>query len=113
MTDPDPTKFKPIPKPQEQEKLSSPAERNKKIWKILSGLYESLSDEELNALLEEVQSRVEYLRGKYSNHINYKILHVLSGSGIHDLHSGVIEDDFPGDDSVEKFVDDLAKKYIK
>ena len=54
MTDPDPTKFKPIPKPQEQEKLSSPAERNKKIWKILSGLYESLSDEELNALLEEV-----------------------------------------------------------
>ena len=67
-----------------------------------------LSGQQLMNLFQDIASRVDYLKSKYPNLTNYRALHALIGSSIHSSHSGIIEDDLPGDDSIEKFIKDLV-----
>lgn len=66
------------PKSQNQEKSLSPSERIRSILNIFFGANASL--ESMQAIQEEIVVRVKYLRNKYPDHANRKLLHVLSGS---------------------------------
>ena len=55
----------------------------------------------------EIFDFVKSLKEKYNNANEYLILHALSGSG----YKGTISNDFTGDDSIEKFVNNLETKY--
>jgi hypothetical protein len=82
-------------------------ERSKKIKGITTKLSESGNFEyylELVAFSEKLEKKYPNAREKYI------IFHDLIGSGVWST-SEVIYDDFPGEDSVEKFVEYLAKKY--
>ena len=95
----------------EQGQVVPISERNKRIQAIIESFYETLGEEQLEQFLEEFTARVKYLRGKYPDHDQRTILHAVSFSGSYPSDGVTIEDDFPGDDSVEKFVNHLAQKY--
>lgn len=99
---------------QSKEKKLSPEARNQEIKDTVLRITEAaldLPDEELNNFQNEIVKRVSYLRGKYPDAQSRKVLHVLMNSDTDT--PDIVEEDFPGDDSVEKFVDYLAKKYAR
>ena len=89
--------------------------RNQKIKDTMLNIDKSIVDlwDERENLSVEIESHANYLREKYPNIENYRVFHVFSGSTVRSKHLNLIEDDLPGDDSIEKFVDYLANKYIK
>jgi len=96
---------------EDEPKPVSYAERNQKIKNILSDLSRLASFEDLVKSQEEIKSFYDRLKVKYPDFNSHRILHVLIGS-MGPSNSKITEDDFPGDDSVENFVNDLARKYI-
>ena len=66
--------------------------------------------EETDRFQIELIEYVAYLRRKYADAEKYAMFHVLGGSSI-DPKIGVTNEDFPGDDSVEGFLEKLAEKY--
>ena len=72
------------------------------------GLYKKYSESEY-FFSEEALERAKYLRGKYPNATSYAFFHILGASGIDESTYGVItHEDFPGEDSVEMFIDNLT-----
>lgn len=67
---------------------------------------ETKNMDELSKLSGEVLVFVNSLKAKYPNAKEYMIMHSLFGSGY-----GSIFSDFPGEDSVEKFVNGLEQRY--
>lgn len=66
-------------------------------------------DQYLMDLFDIIRAKSDDLRGKYGDDVyKYSLYHVLIGSTMNP-DFGVIGDDFPGDDSVALFIDELAK----
>ena len=99
-----------------KEKILPTSERNQRIKDkmliiVTSILNSEKKKEKIIEFQNEIVTRVNYLKSKYPDCQNYTIIHALSGSSIYVSDTNIIEDDFPGDDSIEKFVDDLYKRY--
>ena len=97
----------------ESKKVYSP-EKNQKFSALINGLrlkaYRTLHEEELNKELFVFDSR---LKEKY-NVMQYAMIHSLRGSTVHEqLESTILYEDFPGEDSVEKFINYLVEKYSR
>ena len=72
----------------------------------------SKSFDELERYQIELGVRKDYLLAKYPNAQEYLIYHALLGSSPKPSRQAqLITEDFPGDDSVEKFINYLADKY--
>ena len=90
-------------------KEPSPSE---KIKEKLNALYLINDFERMTEFQTEIANRAKYLKQKYPDHVKRRVMHTLSGSGFFQDESDIIEEDFSGDDSVEKFIDYLTKKYL-
>lgn len=97
-----------IPK---QESYTAGAEKSS-LKKALDFLHEDLTVEKIVNLQDDIFFFAQKLREKYPNFKNYTVYHTLIGSTI---PAGVetVKEDFPGEDSVEDFVNSLIKKYRK
>lgn len=111
---------KPQPKidsvPKKDPKIENAA-RNERVtmvlYEITEKLLDSESDPHLLALNDFMHGRVvfvDYLKSKYPNAMHYIIMHILIGSTPRP-DSQTMYGDFPGDDSIEKYVEGLLKKY--
>ncbi len=85
----------------------SDTERSKKIKDILLKLSARRSYE----YMDEIVEFSKILEKKYPDTKKHIIFHDLIGSGMVSTDE-VVYEDFPGNDSVEKFVANLAKKYL-
>ncbi len=85
-------------------------ERDQKIRDKILALYKSSSFEKVHA---DIVKRAKYLEGKYDDIRNYAVFHAFVGSSIRGVHPDLVENDLPGKDSIEKFVEDLYIKYKK
>lgn len=91
-------------------KINNPKDKIEEIKKKRAILYKSFSREELNKFQEELVKYIkENIRIKYPNYANYVVYHILVGSTVLD-DVELIEEDFPGDDSVEKFLEKCSEK---
>lgn len=96
-------------------KQNSP-EKEKELRAILGKIQEKVINQDdmtfqgLTKLQKELSDRATYLIKKYPNSRDHLMFHVLTGSTM--IPGGpAISEDFPGDDSVEKFIKDLAERY--
>lgn len=92
---------------------------------IIENNPESLADK-INRLRQEVSSHegkhfimsekfvsfVKNLKKKYPDYAKWLAYHSLIQSGMFEDETGVIEEDFPGDDSVVKFLESFLKKQV-
>ncbi len=90
-------------------------EKDRKLRNILGdaqlkALKRDSSLKELLKLQTELVHKVDMLRQKYPDAESYAMFHVLGGS-TPGGNNPVKYDDFPDDDSVEKFVNDLVERY--
>lgn len=85
-------------------KSNNPKSNIEKIKKERAFLYESFSIEKLMEFQNKLVEYIKDIRIKYPNYDKYVVYHVLIGSTLPDGVT-IIEDDFPGDDSVEKFLE--------
>jgi hypothetical protein len=89
-------------------------ERRRKIKEGISKL-SRLPLAILDEYMEDVVVRSDYLIKKYPNAKQYAVYHDLVSSSIgpdpEAKYPGIIYTDFLEDDSIEKFVEDLLKKY--
>ena len=87
------------------------AERNERILSTIRRIVDSVIENgRLEQYMEEVEERVNYLKSKYADYNKRAVFHHLIGSTLTPGRT-YIEEDFPGDDSVERFVNYLAGKY--
>ncbi|MBI3305601.1 hypothetical protein HYZ82_00500 [Candidatus Nomurabacteria bacterium] len=104
----------------EQEKFpNAPVYNHEKVEKFRTVFEKivknvmALDDQDLTKTIElqkELVKKVTDLENKYSNAVRYGMFHILGGSTIpSDLPA--LYDDFPNGDSVEKFLEDLLKRY--
>lgn len=89
------------------------SEKYQRIIKVKEALYDSLalSSTRLEKADDEVCARAEYLKKKYPDYYNRAAYHVLMSSSLSSKINPIIEDDSPGKDSVEKFIEGLVLKY--
>lgn len=94
--------------------LDANQKRIDKIHNLQLKISESFSQENNNAELvsEEIYKFAQYLKKVYKDCEKHRLYHMLIGSTAPSSMVGIIEEDFPGQDSIEKFVDDLAERYI-
>ena len=93
-------------------------EKDETLRNVLRNILTTLTDagtksrnwDKISDFQSEIVTRVANLRSKYSNAENYTAFHTLMLSGVRP-NSNNVNKDFPGDDSVEKFIDYLAEKY--
>jgi hypothetical protein len=100
----------------EQKRVYSP-EKNAETLRTLFDLRLRAMHGEignLQGMEDEIGAFVDTLKKKYGNPgvEKYAMWHALAGSSIDPKREALISnDDFPGDDSVEKFVNDLVNRY--
>lgn len=63
--------------------------------------------------MEDIVIFTEHLKKKYPNYSKYRMYHKLISSTVPKSMYGIIEGDFPGEYSIEKFIEHLREKYIK
>ena len=84
-------------------------ELRKRAEDLLGNLLEKHDMEKINKYQTDLMERVKYLQDKYPDSFKYVMLHALIGSTVHpDIET---KGDFPGEDSVEKFINLLEEKY--
>ena len=59
-----------------------------------------------------VADHAKYLKRKYPNYLECELYHALVGSTI-PKDFKITQEDFPGEDSIEAFVETLEAKYLK
>ena len=96
-----------------EEKFVPFSEGNQKIQKSLTNLFSFFKGEKLLEVYEEVSRHAKLLREKYPDCNKRVFYHILIGSSLSSRMGPIIEDDFPGEDSVEKFIENLTEKYQK
>lgn len=73
---------------------------------------ESLSNKDLEQLFKDLNLKSEELKNKYGENVyRHPLYHALGGSSFREGEYDLIEDDFPGEDSVEDFIKSLEVKY--
>ncbi|MEX2052320.1 MAG: hypothetical protein WD991_01315 [Candidatus Paceibacterota bacterium] len=83
-----------------------------KIQNTLSDLYTQVLGEKFDELLLDIVNKASDLEKKYPNRDEYGVYHALISS-TQDVNLKVVYDDFPGEDSIELFVERLRQKYLK
>jgi len=78
-------------------------EYKNKLWILVNKFVSENRADEITNLLAK---KGDELKGRYSNAESYMLWHVISGSSFD--HSIIRETDFPGEDSVALFIDELA-----
>ena len=86
-------------------KPNNPKSNIEKIKEERIALYASFSLEKITEFQDKLIKYIKDIRIKYPDYEKYVVYHVLVGSTLPDGVT-IIEDDFPGDDSVEKFLKD-------
>lgn len=77
----------------------------------LTNLVISLDDDRIDEYMADILKKDQDLKEKYGEEYKrYGSWHALVGSTIHNF-SEIIADDFPGDDSVFKYIEILERKY--
>ena len=106
---------KPLQPGQNPEERPLPfSERNHKIKDRLDGLLKGIHYKKFDEIQEKIVVFVSRLREKYPDSNKYELMHIITGSGIPTrANFKPLEDDFPGEDSVEKFIDGLLEEYKK
>ena len=61
------------------------------------------------AFMDRYVAFAEHLKETYPDAAHYRAYHALIGSTLRPEETGIIETDFPGDDSVVKFLESLAQ----
>ena len=84
-----------------------------KIKSLLDRLYGLVSGEKFLEVYDKLALRAKYLQKKYPDYFNREVWHIMIGSSLGYKMMPVIEDDFPGDDSVEEFIKTLIEEYRK
>jgi hypothetical protein len=75
----------------------------------LGKIIDEVSDNNLSILHDKIREKSDNLLAKYGREVHkYSFYHALASSTM-DADWEIIADDFPGDDSVAKFIDELAK----
>ncbi len=73
---------------------------------------ESLSNEDLEQLYKDLKIKTDELKTKYGEEVyRHPLYHSLAHSSFSEGESDPVEADFPGEDSVIKFVESLEAKY--
>lgn len=73
---------------------------------------ESLSDEDFEQLFKDLKTKTDELKNKYGEEVyRHPLYHSLAHSSFREGEYDLIEEDFPGEDSVIKFVESLEAKY--
>lgn len=92
-----------------ERKLVPFSEKHEVLRNKLKDFESLLSDEYFKKVNEDIYAFCKNLEEKYSDFSRHQIYHALIGSG---MDSSIdIVDDFPGEDSVEKFIENLVQKY--
>jgi len=78
--------------------------------RVFTRMRASKNFQEVNKFQKEIDNFIALLRKKYPNAEKYVKMHYILGSSV-DLDQQTVYEDFPGDDSVEKFVASLEEKY--
>lgn len=86
-------------------KPNNPKSKIEKIKEERIALYASFSLEKITEFQDKLIKYIKDIKLKYPNFNNYVLFHILIGSTVPDDIT-LIEDDFPWDDSVEKFLKD-------
>ncbi len=81
---------------------------NQRLANIIGKLYESKEGLEI---ADKVGRHAEILRAKYPDYAKRTIFHTMGFSTFYPSDKVTIEEDFPGEDSVEAFVDGLVARY--
>ena len=87
--------------------------KDMELKELYNRLYQ-LPYNEREKMHNEIVKQVKYLRGEYPDANRRTVVSILAGSGISLAYShdhDIVEDDFLGEDSVEKFLNDLVNKY--
>lgn len=95
------------------EKIPQPAyseERYKELREKMIVFVESLSDDEAMDVIEKFNERGISLLEKYEDARDYAFFHALIGSSGIDKMLNIKHEDFPGEDSVELFIDNLMNQ---
>ncbi len=103
--------------PSLQPNLSQVQEQKDRIINIKNNIVLSItslsnSEEKLDKLSKfqnAIIERADYLKRKYPNAVKYATFHYLIGS-TPNMDSNTIYEDFPEEDSVEKFMTDLVER---
>jgi len=98
--------------PEKQEAFIPFSEKNQIIKNKLDNLFKNFSGNK-RELFNEISSHAIYLQKKYPDCKKYEVFYVLSFSGLSSENGSnyFISEDFPGNDSVELFIDSLITKY--
>jgi len=96
----------------DKEKLVSFLERDRKIKDARLALFEN-APEKINKIWGEIAERIKYLKNKYDDYNDRAVFQALAGGSFSNTDPNINEEDFPGEDSVVKFVEDLEKEYPK
>ncbi|MEK7539512.1 MAG: hypothetical protein AAB595_02665 [Patescibacteria group bacterium] len=100
-----------ITEQKETKKIYSPeknAEVSAMLGKLRLKVFNTPNGEQFFAEIEDFNA---YLRKKY-NVMQYAMMHAFMGSTINpNREAEILYDDFPGDDSIETFVNNLVRRY--
>ncbi len=83
------------------------------IKKKLDNFWDSLSNSHKMEVLEDINVWADKIRKNYPDYNKYEIFHVLAFSSLSSEFAHYTQEDFPGDDSVKKFLQYLEAKYNK
>lgn len=84
-------------------KPNNPKSKIEEIREKRVALYKSFSIEKLREFQSKLIKYIDNIRLKYPNFDNYVLYHILIGSTV---PNDITMEDFPWDDSVEKFLKD-------
>lgn len=92
------------------EKRESPLEAQKRIQEICHPLIRA-ARKRLGAvrMFHRLRERAAELEEKYTHAYRYLWFHVMRGSSLNQFPNDISAEDFPGADSVEKFLRSLAE----
>lgn len=89
--------------------------RNQRIIDTRNRLYsDDIPLKTSKEIQEQIVVYVAYLKAKYYDYKDRRVFHLLASSDIPpESEKNIIEIDFPGRDSVENFLNSLARDYLK
>lgn len=95
------------------EKKQFPADISQKIIEKLKHILYSVSDNEIIEIQDKIVAFDKHLKTVYPNATQFNVLHALIGSTPNKDDPAMIFEDFPGEDSIEKFVNAIEAEYLK
>jgi hypothetical protein len=95
------------------ESFKQTPDRNQEVKNKIINLYKTLPKEKIREVYDAIAAHGNKIRSKYPECQRYEIFHALAGSTMDSTAKPgyYIKEDFPGEDSIEEFVNNLVTKY--